>query len=134
MIKEVNMYRLKLFFSWQSDINGNHETIRKALVMACDTIKEEGTYFERFKDLDLEGQIKYSKLLLQTIFKYWQKLERDSFNEYAAGLFSNPEIPYLKIFDKLIDGTDDAMDIVRFVVHQESIILFKYIRQIMLGF
>ena len=44
MIKEVNMYSLKLFFSWQSDINGNHETIRKALVMACDTIKEEGTY------------------------------------------------------------------------------------------
>ena len=44
MIKEVNMYSLKLFFSWQSDIKGNHETIRKALAMACDTIKEEGTY------------------------------------------------------------------------------------------
>lgn len=44
MIKEVNMYSLKLFFSWQSDINGNHKTIRESLVMACDTIKEEGTY------------------------------------------------------------------------------------------
>ena len=38
------MYSLKLFFSWQSDINGNHETIREALAMACDTIKKEGTY------------------------------------------------------------------------------------------
>lgn len=44
MIKEVNMYSLKLFFSWQSDINENHKTIRESLVMACDTIKEEGTY------------------------------------------------------------------------------------------
>lgn len=94
------------------------------MLCSSDNIFDNGVYngsvvlpllFERFKHLDFEGQIKYSKLLLQTIFKYWQKLERDSFNEYAAGLFSNPEIPYLRIFDKLIDGTDDAMDIVRFV-------------------
>lgn len=94
------------------------------MLCSSDNIFDNGVYngsvvlpllFERFKHLDFEGQLKYSKLLLQTIFKHWQKLERDSFNEYAAGLFSNPEIPYLRIFDKLIDGTDDAMDIVRFV-------------------
>lgn len=94
------------------------------MLCSSDNIFDNGVYngsvvlpllFERFKHLDFEGQIKYSKLLLQTIFKHWQKLERDSFNEYAAGLFSNPEIPYLRIFDKLIDGTDDAMDVVRFV-------------------
>lgn len=94
------------------------------MMCSSDNIFDNGVYngsvvlpllFERFKHLDFEGQIKYSKLLLQTIFKHWQKLDRDSFNEYAAGLFSNPEIPYLRIFDKLIDGTDDAMDVVRFV-------------------
>ena len=94
------------------------------MMCSSDNIFDNGVYngsvvlpllFERFKLLDFDGQLKYSKLLLQTIFKHWQKLERDSFNEYAAGLFSNPEIPYLRIFDKLIDGTDDAMDIVRFV-------------------
>lgn len=44
MIKEVNMYSLKIFFSWQSDINGNHKTIRDALELACDTIKKEGIF------------------------------------------------------------------------------------------
>lgn len=38
------MYNLKLFFSWQSDIKRNHENIRDALVMACDTIKKEGEF------------------------------------------------------------------------------------------
>lgn len=94
------------------------------MLCSSDKIFENGVYngsvvlpllFERFEHLDFEGQIKYSKLLLQTIFKYWRKLESDSFNEYAAKLFSNPEIPYIRIFDKLIDGTDDAMDVVRFV-------------------
>lgn len=94
------------------------------MLCSSDSIFDNGVYngsvvlpllFERFKNLDFEEQIKYSKLLLQTIFKYWHKLERDSFNKYAAGLFSNPGIPYLRIFDKLIDGTDDAMDVVRFV-------------------
>ncbi len=35
---------LKLFFSWQSDVNGNHEVIRDALNNACDIIKTEGQY------------------------------------------------------------------------------------------
>lgn len=94
------------------------------MLCSCDTIFSKGVYsgsvvlpllFKRFKQLDFDEQIKYSKLLLQTIFKYWRKLERESFNEYAAELFSNPEIPYLRIFDKLIDGTDDAVDVVCFV-------------------
>lgn len=94
------------------------------MLCSSDNIFDNGVYngsvvlsflFERFKNLDFEGQIKYSKFLLQTIFKYWQKYERDSFNEYAEGLFSNPEIPYLRIFDKLIDGTNDTKDVVSFV-------------------
>ena len=38
------MKKLKLFFSWQSDVNGNHENIRDALILACETILEEGEY------------------------------------------------------------------------------------------
>lgn len=94
------------------------------MLCSSDNIFNNGVYngsvvlqflFERFKNLDFEGQIKYSKFLLQAIFKYWQKYERDSFNEYAEGLFSNPEIPYLRIFDKLIDGTNDTKDVLSFV-------------------
>lgn len=38
------MHKLKLFFSWQSDIKGNHINIRDALMMACDTIKKDGVF------------------------------------------------------------------------------------------
>lgn len=38
------MYKLKLFFSWQSDTKGNHEKIRKSLMDACDVIRAEGVY------------------------------------------------------------------------------------------
>lgn len=38
------MKKLKLFFSWQSDVNGNHEKIRDALILACETILQEGEY------------------------------------------------------------------------------------------
>ena len=38
------MKKLKLFFSWQSDVNGNHEKIRDALILACKTILQEGEY------------------------------------------------------------------------------------------
>lgn len=38
------MKKLKLFFSWQSDIKGNHDKIRESLIKACNTIKKEGEY------------------------------------------------------------------------------------------
>ena len=38
------MYKLTLFFSWQSDTPGNHRIIKNALIKACDTIRNEGTY------------------------------------------------------------------------------------------
>lgn len=38
------MTKLKLFFSWQSDVKDNHKTIRDALIKACDDIRAEGVY------------------------------------------------------------------------------------------
>lgn len=38
------MPKLKLFFSWQSDIKGNHEKIKEALKNACNIIRTEGYY------------------------------------------------------------------------------------------
>lgn len=40
----TNMRTLKLFFSWQSDVKGNHEKIGEALRKACDDIRSEGEY------------------------------------------------------------------------------------------
>lgn len=64
----------------------------------------------RFKALDFNGQFKYSKFLLTTLFIWWNKIDEVSFNEYARNMFSNPEIPYLTVFDKLIDGTENQKD------------------------
>jgi len=38
------MYKLKLFFSWQSDTKDNHKKIGQSLMNACDTIRAEGVY------------------------------------------------------------------------------------------
>ena len=38
------MYKLKLFFSWQSDTKDNHKKIGQSLMDACATIRAEGVY------------------------------------------------------------------------------------------
>lgn len=38
------MTKLILFYSWQSDVKGNHKTIGDALRSACDSIRAEGEY------------------------------------------------------------------------------------------
>jgi len=38
------MYKLTLFFSWQSDTFDNHRIIKNALIKACQTIRNEGSY------------------------------------------------------------------------------------------
>ena len=38
------MRKLNLFFSWQSDVKNNHETIADALKATCDDIRSEGEY------------------------------------------------------------------------------------------
>lgn len=68
----------------------------------------------RFKDLNFDSQFQYSKFLLETLFKYWKQTDVESFNEYATGLFSNPEYDLGHIFDKFINGDDDAKNVVAF--------------------
>ena len=38
------MIKLELFFSWQSDVTGNHKMIGDALREACEDIRSEGEY------------------------------------------------------------------------------------------
>lgn len=44
------MKTLKLFFSWQSDVKGNHQNISDALRESCDNIREEGDYDIRYTE------------------------------------------------------------------------------------
>lgn len=68
----------------------------------------------RFEELNFDSQFQYSKFLLETLFKYWEQTDVESFNKYATGLFSNPEYDLGRIFDKFIDGHDDAKNVVVF--------------------
>ena len=69
----------------------------------------------RFQTLGFDEQFKYSKFLLSEFFRCWQKIEVDSYNAFADNLFSDSSIPYLKIFDKMIDGSNDSIDVETFV-------------------
>lgn len=70
---------------------------------------------KRFVELDFEGQFKYSKFLLFTLFIRWKQVDIEGFNIYARNLFVNPNIPFSQVLNKLIDGTDDGQDVVDFV-------------------
>ena len=66
-------------------------------------------------DLSFSEQFRYSKFLLVTFLRYWMRIDVNSFNAYAEDIFVNPDISYQRVFDKFIDGTDDAKDILNFV-------------------
>ena len=70
----------------------------------------------RFSLLNFDEQFSYSKFLLATVFSYWKRVDVNLFNDYAMGLFADPTIPYLKVFDKFIDGADDREDSKVFVM------------------
>lgn len=69
---------------------------------------------ERYKEIGFDRQFQFSKFLLAVLFKYWKQTDVDSFNKYANDLFSNPEYDLGRIFDKFIDGHDDAKNVVVF--------------------
>lgn len=69
----------------------------------------------RFVELENVEQLKYSKYLLFNLFTYWKRVEPESFNDYATRLFVNPEMPFGRVLNKFIDGTDDTQDVINFV-------------------
>lgn len=79
----------------------------------------------RFEALDFAEQMKYSKFILQTLFGYWKKVDQSSFDVYAAKLFSDSEIPYLTVFDKMIDGTDSDDELIFVKLFQSQIPLIN---------
>ena len=69
----------------------------------------------RFAELDFDEQFKYSKFILTTLFHYWQEVDVKTFDDYSKNLFVNDDIPYITVFDKLIDGSEDRVDVISFV-------------------
>ena len=94
------------------------------LLASMDSIFGSGVYngkktvpilLKRFVELGFDGQFKYSKYLLVTLFNRWKRIDPDGFNEFAKNLFVDPEIPLGSVLNKFIDGTDDGQDVVDFV-------------------
>lgn len=70
---------------------------------------------ERFTKMTFKEQFTYSKLLLETMLKYWKGADKEAFNSYAKRLFDSSEIAIEKVLDKFIDGEDDGNDVITFV-------------------
>lgn len=94
------------------------------LLCSSDNILGSGAYnglkvlpilIDRFVGLEFAEQFKYSKYLLVTFLGRWKRVDVEGYSEYAKSLFLNPEIPFGRLLDKFIDGTDDGQDVVNFV-------------------
>ena len=70
---------------------------------------------KRFSELSFKEQFGYSKLLLVTLFRYWKKVSKESFNQYATSLFKSVDIQLSTVFDKFMDGANDGQDVADFV-------------------
>ena len=73
------------------------------------------TLAKRFFEIGFKQQFKFSKFLLVTFLNRWKRVDPDSFGEYANDLFNNKNNDLGRIFNKFIDGTDDANNVVLFV-------------------
>ena len=94
------------------------------LLCSCDGVLGVGVYngknvlpvlIKRFIELGVDGQLQYSKFMLVTLLSRWKRVDEEGFNAYVNDLFVNLEIPFSKVLNKFIDGTDDGQDVVNFV-------------------
>lgn len=58
------------------------------------------TLIKRFRKLSIREQMTYSRFLLVMLFKYWQRTDAVSFNEYANAFVSNKNMSLMDVFDK----------------------------------
>lgn len=66
---------------------------------------------ERFKQMPFRNQFVYSRRHLRNLFYSWQKLDEDSWNEYARNLCMNPEASCLEILKKFVESNTDMSGI-----------------------
>lgn len=94
------------------------------LLASSDSIFGSGVYngskvlpilIGRFEAIGFDEQFKYSKYLLVTLFSRWKRVDAEGFNRFANNLFSNTQLPFARVLNKFIDGTNDGQDVVDFV-------------------
>lgn len=94
------------------------------LLCSSDNIFTSGVYIgrivipiltRRFAELKVEEQLRYSKFLLFSLFSYWKRINSEDFSVYAKNLFTDPSVPFGRVLNKFIDGTDDTQDVINFV-------------------
>ena len=70
---------------------------------------------ERFKQMPFTNQFVYSRRHLRNLFYSWQKLDEDSWSEYARSLCMNPEASCLEILKKFVESNTDISGIEMFI-------------------
>lgn len=70
---------------------------------------------ERFKQMPFRNQFVYSRRHLRNLFYSWQKLDEDSWSEYARSLCMNSEASCLEILKKFVESNTDISGIEMFI-------------------
>lgn len=70
---------------------------------------------ERFKQMPFTNQFVYSRRHLRNLFYSWQKLDEDSWSEYARSLCMNSEASCLEILKKFVESNTDISGIEMFI-------------------
>ena len=87
-------YAMELLYHLSDYIAGSTKRISTSLIVLID----------RFTSLTFEGQYSFSKDLLCRFFSCWKEVDLGKFVNYANDIFTNKNLPYVKVIDKFIDS------------------------------
>lgn len=85
-------YAMELLYHLSDYIAGSTKRISTSLIVLID----------RFTSLTFEGQYSFSKDLLCRFFSCWKEVDLGKFVNYANDIFTNKNLPYVKVIDKFI--------------------------------
>ena len=94
-------YAMELLYHMHKYIEGSTKRISTSLIVLID----------RFISLTFEEQYSFSKDLLYRFFSCWKEVDLDKFVKYANNIFTNKDIPYVKVIDKFIGNKDEKSSI-----------------------
>lgn len=67
---------------------------------------------KRYLSFSFDEQFKFSRFLLMTLYAYWQKVDRESFDVFINHIFEDSDVDYLKVLDRILGGSDRDPNII----------------------
>ena len=90
-------YAMELLYHMYAYIAGSTKRISTSLFVLID----------RFISSTFEDQYSFSRDLLYRFFSCWKEVDLGKFVDYANDMFTNKDIPYVKMIEKFIDSKSE---------------------------